>query len=63
MKNKPNDNHVAISKFLSLVLRHSPQTIHLNIDKIGWVNIDEFIQNANKYKGMPLTADLINTIV
>jgi putative RNA 2'-phosphotransferase len=61
--NKSHDNHVSISKFLSLVLRHSPQTIHLNIDKNGWVNIDELIQNANKYKRMHLTVDLINTIV
>lgn len=63
MKNKPNDAHITISKFLSLVLRHSPQTIHLNMDKNGWVNIDELIQNANKYKGMHLTIDSINTIV
>ena len=69
MENKPNDTHVGISKFLSLILRHSPQTIHLNIDKNGWANIDELIQNANKYggrripKGIHLTIDLINTIV
>ena len=61
--NKSYDNHVAISKFLSLVLRHSPQTILLNIDKNGWFNIEELIQNANKYKRMNLTVDLINTIV
>ncbi len=63
MENKPNDTHVGISKFLSLILRHSPQTIHLNIDKYGWADIDELIQNANKYKRMHLTIDLINTIV
>jgi putative RNA 2'-phosphotransferase len=63
MINKPNDAHVAISKFLSLVLRHSPQTINLNIDKNGWVNIDDLIQNANKYRKIHLTVDLINTIV
>jgi putative RNA 2'-phosphotransferase len=61
--NKHNDNHVAISKFLSLVLRHSPQTIHLNIDKNGWANIDELIQNADKYRRIHLTVELINTIV
>jgi len=63
MKNKPNDAHATISKFLSLVLRHSPQTIHLNIDKNGWVNIDDLIQNANKYRKIHLTVDLLYTIV
>jgi len=61
--NNTNDNHVTISKFLSLVLRHLPQIIHLTIDKNGWVNIDELIQNANKYRRMHLTVELINTIV
>ena len=63
MKNKSNDAHVKISKFLSLILRHSPGTIHLNIDKNGWVNIDKLIANADKYKKMHLTIDLIKMTV
>jgi putative RNA 2'-phosphotransferase len=63
MKNQSDNAHVRISKFLSLILRHSPQTIHLNMDKNGWVNIDELIQNANKYKNKHLTTDLIKTVV
>jgi len=50
MKNKLNDDYVNISKFLSLILRHSLQTIHLNMGKNGWVNIDELIINAKKHK-------------
>jgi len=63
MHDKMNNNHVKISKFLSLVLRHSPQTIHLNMDKNGWVEIDELINNANKYKKINLNPDLIKLIV
>jgi putative RNA 2'-phosphotransferase len=63
VKNKSNDTHVKISKFLSLILRHSPGMIHLNIDKNGWVNIDELIANADKYKKMHLTVDLIKMTV
>ena len=63
MKNKSNDVHVKISKFLSLILRHSPATIHLNMDKNGWVNINELIDNANKYKNMELNYELIKIIV
>ena len=63
MENKPNNIHVKISKFLSLILRHSPETVHLNMDKNGWVSIEELISNANKYKNMHLTIDLIEMIV
>ena len=63
MKEELNDAHVRISKFLSLILRHSPETIHLTIDKNGWANIDELISNANKYKKMYLSTELIKTIV
>jgi putative RNA 2'-phosphotransferase len=49
VKNKTTTN-MEISKFLSLLLRHSPQTLHLTMDKNGWVTIQELIDNANKYK-------------
>jgi putative RNA 2'-phosphotransferase len=63
IENKSNNVHIKISKFLSLVLRHSPETIHLNMDKNGWVNINELISNANKYKNMRLNTDLIKLVV
>jgi putative RNA 2'-phosphotransferase len=63
VENKPNAAYVKISKFLSLVLRHSPETIHLNMDKNGWVNIDELIANADKYKNIRLNSGLIRIIV
>jgi putative RNA 2'-phosphotransferase len=33
------------------------------MEKNGWVNISELIDNANKYKNMHLTIDLIKTVV
>jgi len=63
MKEKLNDAHVRISKFLSLILRHSPGTIHLTMDNNGWADIDELIINANKYKKKQLTFELIKMIV
>ena len=62
-KNKANDAYVKISKFLSLVLRHSPETIRLDMDKNGWVSINELIANTNKYKNMNLNHDIIKTVV
>ena len=32
-----------ISKFLSLVLRHQPQTIGITLDESGWVEIDKLL--------------------
>jgi putative RNA 2'-phosphotransferase len=43
MKNK-NDNITTVrSKFLSLVLRHSPQTIGLKLDEAGWAQTQELL--------------------
>jgi putative RNA 2'-phosphotransferase len=63
MENKLNTAQVRISKFLSLILRHSPETIHVNMDKNGWVDIQELIDNANTYKNLHLTIDIIKKVV
>lgn len=34
---------VRVSKFLSLVLRHQPETVGLVLDEGGWVEVDELI--------------------
>ena len=36
-----------ISKFISLVLRHKPETIGLVLDKNGYANVQELIQKSN----------------
>ena len=35
-----------ISKFLSLILRHSPETIGLNLDTNGWANVEELLSKS-----------------
>jgi putative RNA 2'-phosphotransferase len=54
---------IQTSKFLSLVLRHKPEVIHVNMDNNGWVDIDELINNANKYKNMQLTKETLMEVV
>ena len=44
-----NKNHTKISKFLSLVLRHQPQTIGLKLDSAGWAEVDELITKMCQY--------------
>lgn len=34
-----------LSKFLSLVLRHKPETINIKLDKNGWANVPEILRS------------------
>lgn len=51
-----------ISKFLSLVLRHQPDTIDIQLDKNGWTDINELIEKANNY-GIKFDRETLNQIV
>jgi putative RNA 2'-phosphotransferase len=56
-----NKNNIKkISKFLSLLLRHNPQTIGLKLDANGWADIDEIIE---KSKNIELNQALIDEVV
>jgi putative RNA 2'-phosphotransferase len=55
-------SHTSISKFLSLVLRHQPEVIGMQLDQEGWLPIDEMIENANR-KGIQLSLELLHEIV
>ena len=35
------------SKFLSLILRHKPQTIGISLDEHGWANVEELIAGVS----------------
>ncbi len=37
-----------MSKFISLILRHKPETIGIMLDEHGWANVDELIAGINK---------------
>jgi putative RNA 2'-phosphotransferase len=37
-----------ISKFLSLILRHNPETIGLHLDKNGWAEVSELLEKSKK---------------
>lgn len=42
------NNYSDISKFLSYILRHQPESIGLSLDPEGWASIDELISCAKK---------------
>jgi RNA:NAD 2'-phosphotransferase (TPT1/KptA family) len=34
------------SKFLSLILRHAPETVNLQLDQHGWANVAELLEKS-----------------
>jgi putative RNA 2'-phosphotransferase len=55
------DRLVSTSKFLSLVLRHEPEKIGLQLDSQGWVSINELLSKAAGK--LPLTVELLHEVV
>lgn len=52
----------SVSKFLSLVLRHSPETISLKLDENGWADVEELIEKCSK-NGNSLDMELLEYVV
>ena len=53
---------VRLSKFLSLVLRHDPDSIGISLDAQGWVGIDELL-SAAAARGKPVVRADFDTVV
>jgi putative RNA 2'-phosphotransferase len=56
------DRAVRISKFLSLVLRHQPEKVGLNLDHEGWVSVSELI-TAFETHGLSLALEELKEVV
>ncbi|UXI67262.1 RNA 2'-phosphotransferase [Tahibacter amnicola] len=53
---------IRVSKFLSYVLRHAPESIGLALDREGWSAIDVLVVQACVH-GMPVTRDQVLRVV
>ena len=51
-----------ISKFLSLVLRHRPETIGITLDENGWTEVNYLIEQLNK-SGLNINSEVLNDVV
>ena len=49
------------SKYISLILRHHPETIGITLDEHGWADVDELIAGVSKTH--PLDLDKLQEIV
>ena len=54
--------NTTISKLLSLVLRHSPETLGIELDENGWTDVDILIDKI-KGKGISINLDILKYVV
>lgn len=53
---------VRISRFLSLVLRHDPSRIGLEVDREGWASVADLVERS-RLAGLDLTIELVREVV
>lgn len=41
-------SHTKVSKFVSLILRHKPETIGISLDEHGWANVEELVKGVSE---------------
>ncbi len=54
--------HVRVSKFLSLVLRHQPEKVGVTLDREGWVSVSALLEALGAH-GLRLTPDELREVV
>lgn len=57
-----SDNLKPLSKFLSLVLRHKPETIGVQLDDAGWIDVSELLAACGKH-GKQISQEQLALIV
>lgn len=52
-----------MGKFISLILRHKPETVGITLDEHGWANVDELISGIAKrqYFDMSMLEEIVAT--
>ena len=56
------NNNIRISKFLSYILRHKPESIGLSLNNEGWADINKLVRLADE-SGNAITLTEITSIV
>ena len=57
-----NNRLTKISKYLSFVIRHHPESIGLELDPDRWANLDELVKKANS-SGKSITLKQVQDVV
>lgn len=56
------NSYTQLSKFLSLVLRHKPEEVGIELDPNGWTNVKELIQKMNSH-GKQIDLETLEIII
>lgn len=56
-------NLTAISRYISLILRHKPEVIGITLDEHGWADVDALIQGIRETKEPAFSRELLDEIV
>lgn len=57
----PKNDRVRASKFMSLVLRHDPGKIGLELDGSGWARIEDLVQRSNGRLSDSLVREIVES--
>ena len=52
-----------LSVFISLILRHKPETINISLDEHGWANVDELIEGINNSEYYNINMEMLEEII
>ena len=63
MRRGRSDRKNSTSKFISLILRHKPETIGITLDEHGWADVQELIDGINHAGGHSLDREILEEIV
>lgn len=61
-ESQPNDEHVAVSRLLSKILRHEPEMVGIQLDSQGWVSIDELLLAIERAASTPGASKKLRTL-
>lgn len=57
-----NKRLTRISKYLTYILRHEPQSIGLELDPEGWLSIEQLVSAANA-SGKSITVEQVHDVL
>ena len=63
MTQSESKQQIRLSRFLSFVLRHKPETIDITLDRNGWANVDTLIKAVNRSGRHLIDRDILDEIV
>ena len=63
MRSGRADRKTKTSRFISMILRHKPETIGITLDEHGWADVQELIDGINHSGGHSLDMELLEEIV